>query len=1157
MKNLFLSLLASTTVFFSCAQSTTPTENTLLWRISGKGLSRPSYLYGTMHLTDERLFNFSDSLLAAIQNNEGFAMELDPDEMMTMVVEQMVQEQLKSKLLKEAVSKKAFTKYAPLLAKRLHKPQDEITVKDVVQEQNKWMQDAYKQGTMPTFLDIYLYDIARRQGKWVGGVEDVQDQAGLLQDVFTESDLEFLTVDYSATGKKYLNTMIESYARQDLQTIEKMSSSSDPKQRDLLLLRRNVKMARRMDSLSAVRSMVFAVGAAHLPGDSGVISLLRRRGFMVTPIFSDKKIAGKTYKVQDRPLVWQPMKDQQGLFAAEMPGKASQIKMYGILDMYMNINLFTSSGYFIMAVPETQPFQDADSMILSVARNMMENLKLKQGEPVTNSGLKGREFFDKNGTEFKRAQLYASGQTIYVAFSIFMKENNMKGEDANRFFRSLTLQQPKPIVAGSMVSFSGVAPGIQGTAPVALTANKQMVAQLKEQGYDVKVFTGLDSHSGGMYMLINKTTTSDMYIPNDSIYLNIMRQNYRQKISQLTIDTIRQEGGNYTLEQKGVLEGQKIFSHSKSIFRGNRCYSLFAILPDGNANERMAAQVIQSFQLTTPAPAAWSYQSFGNQFRTWSPSAIELKENEPTDEVSKTIAYNLRDTNSSYVYNFLKTNYDSGTWFNSKKEYWDARLKAYTKKEDDTVLLQKPFAANGLEGYDLEIRKKDFGAKTKRYRLFAWGDTACTLYACIPTSDVHQPDVDRFFTDFKFTSPAPVGTIYTSKAASLLSQLAATDSATHQAAYDKLSNANFIKQDTALLHQALLRHYDWDSSSNHYLNVHQKLADVLVRLEDSTLTGFIQAKYSQTNSWDDEEKTSLLQYVADEPTQSNLRFVVNALKATDGNRVINTRAIYKLDDSLELVKPLLPEILPLLRKKNMEDQTIYLVKNLLDSNVLQVAEVLPYEADILAFGRDKLQEINKETDGWGYAVSSVAIVAGKLKTTASLQLLQQMIASPHNAVKIEGVYGLLEAGKPVSQNVLQSIAADRSLRTELWESLKEKHQSNLFPAVYKTQQALAEANLYDYMADDDTPSDMRFVVMRKTVLNGKPANVYIYKTTFTTDDEKHVYLSAIAYPASLQQLEALEYGYSALWDEAYEAKKQDDQIKTLLKNLKENGKSED
>ena len=51
----------------------------LLWKISGNGLKKPSYLFGTMHLKDKRVFDFSDSVLVKLDECPAFAMEILPD----------------------------------------------------------------------------------------------------------------------------------------------------------------------------------------------------------------------------------------------------------------------------------------------------------------------------------------------------------------------------------------------------------------------------------------------------------------------------------------------------------------------------------------------------------------------------------------------------------------------------------------------------------------------------------------------------------------------------------------------------------------------------------------------------------------------------------------------------------------------------------------------------------------------------------------------------------------------------------------------------------------------------------------------------------------------------------------------------------------------
>src|SRR4030095_8399798 len=131
-----LTLLISVSVLFS-----QQLPKTLLWRISGNGLSRPSYVYGTMHVNDPRLFVLGDSLLNAISTSEGFANELDLNQITPMVTEMMKQEISNAITIKQLVSNKTFNQYGPALAKKFDKLAEEITTMDILREKNKWIDD--------------------------------------------------------------------------------------------------------------------------------------------------------------------------------------------------------------------------------------------------------------------------------------------------------------------------------------------------------------------------------------------------------------------------------------------------------------------------------------------------------------------------------------------------------------------------------------------------------------------------------------------------------------------------------------------------------------------------------------------------------------------------------------------------------------------------------------------------------------------------------------------------------------------------------------------------------------------------------------------------------------------------------------------------------
>src|SRR5882724_12805624 len=79
MKKLLLSGVLILTVFLSSAQKYHSSYPSLLWEITGNGLQKPSYLFGTMHVSSKMVFHLSDSFYLAIKNVDAVALELNPD----------------------------------------------------------------------------------------------------------------------------------------------------------------------------------------------------------------------------------------------------------------------------------------------------------------------------------------------------------------------------------------------------------------------------------------------------------------------------------------------------------------------------------------------------------------------------------------------------------------------------------------------------------------------------------------------------------------------------------------------------------------------------------------------------------------------------------------------------------------------------------------------------------------------------------------------------------------------------------------------------------------------------------------------------------------------------------------------------------------------
>jgi uncharacterized protein YbaP (TraB family) len=127
------------------------------------------------------------------------------------------------------------------------------------------------------------------QNKPINGLETVEFQASLFDSIPYEEQAKDLVnyVDSSEEFKKSSLELAEVYKQQDLDKIDSLSRKGDAgmsKYMDLLLYDRNRKWARELTGLLPDKSLLVAVGAAHLPGENGVINLLRKQGYLLTPV---------------------------------------------------------------------------------------------------------------------------------------------------------------------------------------------------------------------------------------------------------------------------------------------------------------------------------------------------------------------------------------------------------------------------------------------------------------------------------------------------------------------------------------------------------------------------------------------------------------------------------------------------------------------------------------------------------------------------------------------------------------------------------------------------------------------------------------------------------------------------------------------------------
>ena len=270
----------------------------LLWEVSGNGLEKPSYVYGTVHVGDNRAYQFIDDIKPKLQSCDIMAGELDLDMSIFQNFSMLMSLFMPNDTtLKDLLTKEEYSLVKRKLDKKLYNMgligMAEIMEKIKPTFTSMFLTDLNTLSDMNSgqpALDLYLQQEARKAGKQVIGLETVDEQMGTFDKIPLKKQAQALYEELAAEGgsnsAEMLERMLDLYAEGNLDSLYAISTTEmDAEMIESFLNLRNHNMANRMvPYLDKGKTMFVAVGAAHLLGEEGVLELLRKKGYTVKAV---------------------------------------------------------------------------------------------------------------------------------------------------------------------------------------------------------------------------------------------------------------------------------------------------------------------------------------------------------------------------------------------------------------------------------------------------------------------------------------------------------------------------------------------------------------------------------------------------------------------------------------------------------------------------------------------------------------------------------------------------------------------------------------------------------------------------------------------------------------------------------------------------------
>lgn len=288
MRKSFLLLLFSLfTALMSIAQKV-PTEKSLLWQISGKGI-KTSYLFGTTHQICKDEFLWTPAMDKALLSSEKVCMEMDMDDPSTMMTVAQGMISKDGKKLSDYFTAEEFELLGNYITENTTYNIDMFQMMKPIALLSLLIESSATCDNITSY-EAQIVEKAKEQDKEIVGIESPQEQLAALSALNSDSIKFYLmeAVNGNTQSMEEMAKIIELYKQQDiagLQDFIESSSASNMGGMNELLPERNKKWIPRIEHMSNDHAIFYAVGAGHLGGKEGVIYLLRKQGYKVEPVF--------------------------------------------------------------------------------------------------------------------------------------------------------------------------------------------------------------------------------------------------------------------------------------------------------------------------------------------------------------------------------------------------------------------------------------------------------------------------------------------------------------------------------------------------------------------------------------------------------------------------------------------------------------------------------------------------------------------------------------------------------------------------------------------------------------------------------------------------------------------------------------------------------
>ena len=1081
MKKIFLIIL----LLLICNVDAQQKYQSLLWKISGNNLTKDSYLYGTMHVSSKVAFRLDDVFYESLNNSEIIALESDPSKWMENSYDLLTKSM--SYYSGGSYNNKDF--YSNLF--KLPFPQ-KLTIRTAIRLDNSLVnsylyrkQRGSDNFEEETYLDMFIYQAGKKHNKKVIGLEDFNESRSLVTkasyNMMKKQQDKWLRKLYE---EKPMYTFTEdAYRDRNLDLLDSIGVASNTEHfRQYMLYKRNENMVNVLDSVMQKQSVFSGVGAAHLPGEKGIIELLRERGYTVTPLTSKRTSFSKAQKKELEIIFTKPH-----LKTEATPDGFLSIKSFEEL---RELNFFSQKYYIAtdmanggyLAITRINTFDYLNNKI-KISLEDIDNLLYEDipgkiiEKTVLNKPYPGISILNKTKKgDYQKYHIYKTPLEIVIIKLGGKKEYALK--HADEIFNSIVFKTK----ATNLVDFTPYFGKYSIKLPKNYIAENFGVAGKNIiQAYD----------NMGSYFLEEVPVHEIGFIEEDQFEAAYIHKAFYEDLK------LKEEKGRLIKSKYSTYQSWAKFdtiSDKKIVLRSIVKDEIYYLLGYIGKDTTIASTYFDSFQFKDI--------SYKNEFKQVKDTALHfsvltnVKQPFPMNFYNnvKQKVYEHQTKNTTYIsktnesISITRNKYHDYKMFENIDSLWSQVDKTYAYQF--TITHKEKYDKDGVYTYSFFV-KDSLSSKQIRVKNILKKGVLFELKTLEDSLSVSSKFVENFYKTFTPLDTLLGRDVFENKVTDYFKALKSKDSIADNADY--LIKYKETDVDTMI---ALLNNFDFPKNKK---SAKEALLYEFSDLKSAKILPFLKKMYQKSYS-DPKTQIGIIETLIAKRDIESYKLILSLLEEDFPIGSYSMGSIFDLPrekDSLQLKRKLFPELLKYSSIQEYKSPVYSLLAQLKDSSMIKPRVYKKFKDQIFNDAKIELKRsLMKDHQSYGYntLLSNYVNLLYPYREEKNIAQFYVKLLESNDIEALSDYYVLLKTkGKTIPKKLENKTLKDVENLNVLIHKLKKK---NLLPEVFKTedfQLKYAQSELFSTVYGDYEEDKISFLKKEELIIKNKTFDVYFFK----------------------------------------------------------------